>query len=81
MKEIRKETGCNDFTELKLLESVHLQLDSGRLDEWLAAEEKNAAAFDALATPMLKRMNWAQRLQKTERPWMRRLMVHRRRDV
>jgi MinD-like ATPase involved in chromosome partitioning or flagellar assembly len=81
MKEIRKETGCTDFTELKMLESVHLQLDSGRLDEWLAAEERNAAAFDALANPMLKRLNWSQRLQKAERPWMRRLMVHRRRDV
>jgi MinD-like ATPase involved in chromosome partitioning or flagellar assembly len=79
MKEIRKETGCNDFTELRLMESVHLQLDSGRLDEWLAAEERNAAAFDVVADPLLKRMNWSQRLQKTDRPWLRRLMVHRRR--
>lgn len=80
MKEIRKETGCTEFTELKLLESVHLQLDSGRLDEWLAAEERNAAAFDAVANPLLNRLNWAQRLQKTDRPWLRRLMVHRRRE-
>jgi hypothetical protein len=80
MKEIRKETGCNAFTELRLTESVHLQLDSGRLDEWLAAEERNAAAFDAIAHPLLKNLNWAQRLQKTERPWLRRLMVHRRRE-
>lgn len=79
MKEIRKETGCSTFTELRLTESVHLQLDSGRLDEWLAAEERNAAAFDAIANPLLKKLNWAQRLQKTERPWLRRLMVHRRR--
>lgn len=79
MKEIRKETGCSTFTELRLTESVHLQLDSGRLDEWLAAEERNAAAFDAIASPLLKKLNWAQRLQKTERPWLRRLMVHRRR--
>jgi hypothetical protein len=81
MKEIRKETGCNDFTELRLTESVHLQLDSGRLDEWLAAEERNAAAFDSVADPLLKRMNWSQRMQKTERPWLRRLMVHRRREL
>ncbi len=81
MKEIRKETGCNDFTELRLTESVHLQLDSGRLDEWLAAEERNAAVFDSIASPLLKRMNWSQRLQKTDRPWLRRLMVHRRRGV
>jgi MinD-like ATPase involved in chromosome partitioning or flagellar assembly len=79
MKEIRKETGCNDFTELRLTESVHLQLDSGRLDEWLASEERNAASFDSVADPLLKRMDWSQRLQKTERPWLRRLMVHRRR--
>ncbi|TVX95469.1 hypothetical protein [Cohnella terricola] len=81
VKEIRKETGCTEFAELRLLESVHLQLDSGRLDEWLAAEEKNAAAFDAVAKPLLSRLNWAQRLQKTDRPWMRRLMMHRRRGV
>lgn len=80
MKEIRKETGCAEFTELRLLESMHLQLDSGRLDEWLAAEERNAAAFDAVANPLIKRLNWSQRLQKTDRPWLRRLMVHRRRD-
>jgi len=81
VKEIRKETGCTEFTELRLLESVHLQLDSGRLDEWLAAEEKNAAAFDGVAKPLLNRLNWTQRLQKTDRPWMRRLMMHRRRGV
>lgn len=81
MKEIRKETGCGEYAELKLLESVHLQLDSGRLDEWLAAEEKNAAAFDAVARPLLTRMNWAQRLQKTDRPWVRRLMMHRKRGL
>jgi hypothetical protein len=81
VKEIRKETGCNAFTELRLTESVHLQLDSGRLDEWLAAEERNAAAFDAVAHPLLTKLNWAQRLQKTERPWLRRLMVHRRREL
>lgn len=79
VKEIRKETGCSSFIELKLTESVHLQLDSGRLDEWLAAEVRNAAAFDAVANPLMTKLNWAQRLQKTERPWLRRLMVHRRR--
>ncbi|WEK55178.1 MAG: hypothetical protein P0Y55_03685 [Candidatus Cohnella colombiensis] len=79
MKDIRKETGCIELTEMKLLESMHLQLDSGRLDEWLASEETHAATFDPLATHMLKQMNWVERLQKTERPWMRRLMVYRRR--
>ncbi|RKP45811.1 hypothetical protein D7Z26_24995 [Cohnella endophytica] len=81
MKEIRKETGCADYTELRLLESVHLQLDSGRLDEWLAAEARNSEAFDPIAGPLLKRLNWQQRLQKTDRPWLRRLMVHRRRHL
>lgn len=81
MKEIRKETGINAFTELRLTESVHLQLDSGRLDEWLASEERNAASFDAIVDPLLKRLNWSQRLQKTDRPWLRRLMVHRRREL
>jgi hypothetical protein len=80
MREIRKETGCIEFTEMKLIESVHLQLDSGRLDEWLSAQEKNAASFDPVADTLLHRLNWTQRLQKTERPWLRRLMVHRRRD-
>ncbi|BBI35272.1 P-loop NTPase family protein [Cohnella abietis] len=81
MKEIRKETGCDAFTELRLTESIHLQLDSGRLDEWLASEERNAAAFDGVASPLLNRMNWSERLQKTDRPWLRRLMVHRRRGT
>jgi hypothetical protein len=81
MKEIRKETGINAFTELRLTESVHLQLDSGRLDEWLASDERNAASFDAVVDPLLKRLNWSQRLQKTDQPWLRRLMVHRRREV
>ncbi|MFC4304232.1 hypothetical protein [Cohnella boryungensis] len=79
MKEIRKETGCMELTEMKLLESVHLQLDSGRLDEWLAAEERHAASFDPVAKPLLNRLSWAQRLQKTDRPWVRRLLMHRRR--
>ncbi|WP_019006202.1 hypothetical protein [Cohnella laeviribosi] len=77
MKEIRKETGAVEFSELRLKESVHLQLDSGRLDEWLAAEERNAAAFDAVAEPLLKQLNWAERLKRTERPWVRRLLMHR----
>jgi hypothetical protein len=81
MKEIRKETGINAFTELRLTESIHLQLDSGRLDEWLASDERNAASFDAVVDPFLKRLNWSQRLQKTDQPWLRRLMVHRRREV
>ncbi|MBB6731873.1 hypothetical protein [Cohnella zeiphila] len=80
MKEIRKETGILSFTELKLKESLHLQLDSGRLDEWLAAEERHAALFDEVANPLLKRLNWMDRLQKTDRPWIRRLMLHRRRN-
>jgi len=79
MKEIRKETGCVSFSELRLKESLHLQLDSGRLDEWLAAEERNAAAFDEVAKPLLRRLEWGERLQRTDRPWMRRLMMHRRR--
>jgi len=80
MKEIRKETGCLGFAELKLPESVHLQLDSGRLDEWLTAEERNGAVFDSVAQPLLAKLNWTQRLQKTDRPWLRRLMAHRGRD-
>lgn len=80
MKEIRKETGCVSFSELKLKESLHLQLDSGRLDEWLAMEERHAAAFDEVANPLLKRLNWAARLQRSESPWKRRLMMHRRRE-
>lgn len=79
LKEIRKETGCVSFTELKMLDSVHLQLDSGRLDEWLAAEERHAAVFDALANPMLGRLSWGERLARAELPWLRRLMFHRRR--
>ncbi|MFC5704388.1 hypothetical protein ACFPVX_24120 [Cohnella faecalis] len=80
MKEIRKETGCLSFAEMKLLDSVHLQLDSGRLDEWLATEEHHAAAFDAVADPMLSRLSWNERLLRTERPWLRRLMFHRSRE-
>lgn len=80
MREIRKETGIIAFTEMKLNESVHLQLDSGRLDEWLATQGKNASAFDPLADRLLHRLNWTERLQKTERPWLRRLMLHRRRE-
>jgi hypothetical protein len=80
MKEIRKETGSVSLSELRLAESVHLQLDSGRLDEWLAQEEKNAAVFDPVADPLLRRLNWTQRLQHTDRPWRRRLLWHRRRE-
>lgn len=78
MKEIRKETGCPSFAELKLTESVHLQLDSGRLDEWLASQEKHAGLFDPIAVPLRQRLNWEDRLRRTERPWLRRLMAHRR---
>ncbi|TJY38511.1 hypothetical protein E5161_20220 [Cohnella pontilimi] len=78
MKEIRKETGCHSFTELNLLESVHLQLDSGRLDEWLAAEERNAARFDAVAGPLLQQLDWVERIRRTEPPWLRKLFGHRR---
>ncbi|MFC5468613.1 hypothetical protein ACFPPD_07755 [Cohnella suwonensis] len=77
MKEIRKETGCAEFTELRLLESVHLQLDSGRLDEWLAEQESHSAAFDDVAVPLLRRLDWQARLRKTDRPWLRRLLKHR----
>ncbi|MDB4866972.1 MAG: hypothetical protein JWR03_1305 [Cohnella sp.] len=78
MKDIRKETGCHSFAELKLIESVHLQLDSGRLDEWLASEEKNAASFDTVANPLLARLDWGERLRQAEPPWLRRLLGHRR---
>jgi hypothetical protein len=76
MKEIRKETGSFSFSELRLAESLHLQLDSGRLDEWLA-EERQAAAFDAVADPLLRKLNWVDRFLKTDRPWIRRLWRHR----
>lgn len=79
MREIRKETKCIAFTEMKLVESVHLQLDSGRLDEWLSEQERNAASFDPVADRLLHRLNWTERLQRTDRPWLRRLMMHRRR--
>ncbi|WP_027094516.1 hypothetical protein [Cohnella thermotolerans] len=79
MKEIRKETGCVTLSELRLKESLHLQLDSGRLDEWLASEERHAAMFDEVTKPLLRRLDWGERLQRTERPWLRRLMMHRRR--
>ncbi|MBB6672642.1 hypothetical protein [Cohnella nanjingensis] len=77
MKEIRKETGIVSLSELHLAESVHLQLDSGRLDEWLAAEERNAAAFDAVADPLLRKLNWGERMKRSDRPWLRRLLSHR----
>ncbi len=77
MKEVRKETGCIAFTEMKLVENLHLQLDSGRLDEWLSAQDRNAASFDPVANTLLHRLNWTKRLQQTDRPWLRRLMVHR----
>lgn len=79
MKEIRKETGCASFAELKLVESVHLQLDSGRLDEWLASQGKESSAFDSVADPLMRRLNWQERLQRTDRPWLRKLMRHRER--
>jgi len=77
VKEIRKETGCTEYAELKILESVHLQLDSGRLDEWLSSDEKHGASFDPIARPLLQSLNWTDRLRQTERPWVRRLMRHR----
>lgn len=80
MKEIRKEIGSPSFAEMKLLESVHLQLDSGRLDEWLASQERHAEVFDPVAAPLLRRLNWEERLKRTERPWLRRLMAHRRKE-
>lgn len=80
MKEIRKETGCSSLTELKLVESIHLQLDSGRLDEWLASQARHAEAFDSVAGPILRQLNWHERLKRTDRPWYRRLMRHRGRE-
>lgn len=79
MKEIRKESGVPAFAELRLNESVHLQLDSGKLEEWLAASRKHAEAFDPVAVPLLHRLNWQERLQRTDRPWIRRLIRHRER--
>lgn len=78
MNEIRKEIGSRSLTELKLLESVHLQLDSGRLDEWLAAHDRNAGLFDPVAEPLMRKLNWPSRLRKAEQPWLRRLWLHRR---
>ncbi len=79
MKEIRKESGVPTFAELRLNESVHLQLDSGRLDDWLVSNRKHAEAFDPVAVRLLQRLNWQERLQRTDRPWLRRLMRHRER--
>jgi len=78
MKEIRKEIGSRTLTELKLLESVHLQLDSGRLDEWLASHDRNAGLFDSVAEPLMRKLNWQARLRQMEQPWLRRLLFHRR---
>lgn len=78
VNEIRKEIGSCTLTELKLLESVHLQLDSGRLDEWLASQERSAATFDAVAEPLMGRLNWQARFRRLDRPWLRRLLSHRR---
>ena len=77
MKEIRKEIGSRTFTELKLLESAHLQLDSGRLDEWLASQERSSGMFDPVAEPLMRRLNWQARYRRKEQPWLRRLLFHR----
>lgn len=79
MKEIHKESGVPTFAELRLNESVHLQLDTGRLDRWLAENRKAAESFDPVAVPLLRKLNWQERLQRTDRPWIRRLMRHRER--
>lgn len=79
MKEIRKEIGCQMISELKLLESLHLQLDSGRLDEWLSSQQRHAQSFDSVAGPLMNQLNWRERLGRRQMPWMRRLMLHRER--
>ena len=79
MKKIHKESGVPAFAELKLNESVHLQLDTGRLDYWLAENRKAAETFDPVAVPLLHRLNWEERFKRTDRPWIRRLMRHRER--
>jgi hypothetical protein len=77
MKEVRKEIGSTTFSELKLVESMHLQLDSGRLDVWLAEQQRHAALFDPVAVPLMNRLNWEARFRLKERPWLRKLMFHR----
>jgi len=77
MKEIYKEIGSRSLTELKLIESVHLQLDSGRLDEWLASQERSAGMFDPVAEPLMRRLNWQERFYRKEQPWLRKLLFHR----
>lgn len=80
MKENRKETDLDELKNLKLTESVYMQLDSGRLDEWLAAEARHADYAGKPEQPADRRFDWERRLQQTARPWKRRLAVHRRRD-
>ena len=77
LKDICRETGSAGGTELKFDTELGAYLDGGRLDEWLA-DERRAAAFDAVAESLRRKLGWPDGDRRADGPrvlrpwWLRR---------
>ena len=77
VKDIRKETGLRVVEELKVSDSLLSQLDSGRLDNWVASEQQGRQAMKRTAEHLMARHVISGRTGRHVQPWYRRLMTHR----
>ncbi|GBF77109.1 hypothetical protein PA598K_05633 [Paenibacillus sp. 598K] len=77
VKDIRRETGLTVVEELKVTESLLSQLDSGRLDNWVAAEQQGKQAMRRTAEHLMARHVIAGVPGRSSQPWYRKLMGHR----
>lgn len=77
VKDIRKETGLRVVEELKVTDSLLSQLDSGRLDNWIAEEQQGKQAMRRTAEHLMARHVISGRSGVHIQPWYRRLMSHR----
>ncbi|MFS0723753.1 hypothetical protein [Paenibacillus sp. 1P07SE] len=77
VKDIRKETGLNVVEEMKISESLLSQLDSGRLDTWIASDQQGKQTMRRTAEHLMAKHVIAGKSGMNGQPWYRKLMSHR----
>ncbi|WP_245586012.1 hypothetical protein [Paenibacillus pinihumi] len=77
VRDIRKETGIPLAGQFKITESMLMQLDSGRLEDWLKSDKQGCQAMQPAADMITRELMLPRRMDKRKQPWFRRLAAIR----
>ncbi|MBJ6361527.1 hypothetical protein ACFOQM_09535 [Paenibacillus sp. GCM10012307] len=77
VRDIRREIGIPLAGQFKLTESMLMQLDSGRMEEWLKSDKQGSQAMQPTAEMIARELLLPRRMDKQKQPWFRKLAAIR----